>query len=354
MSTGFLFYVLLPIVVYCYSSSLCDGTEYAYTVYDKLINDSSFTERYDIQKGVFSWWHNVSYWGANPSGIYGSYVIPSHGKYATENGIFLRSSDAIIFAGCTPPIARYFSWTEYLFYRYFNLTNSSFLFASLGDVLNNLVINTSNINTSNSFNALTTIITTGDQRTFYDIYSILNSSQNDINLRSIPSKYFNFLPYNIEWNKYNNTFDTFQPLIRLTIPLNQTLYKQYININQTVYYITFKNASNKEHKPRISFVNQTRNTYSYQNINFESFEQSEPQYGFSCIQQNTHCLGDTRDTQYWHYNAKANLINNKNNIFVVLGVNSFNVNLAAYQNFCYYIHTANDTNTKQVASQSID
>eukprot|EP01084_Bolivina_argentea_P111815 199432_1 len=39
------------------------------------------------------------------------------------------------------------------------------------------------------------------------------------------------------------------------------------------------------------------------------------------------------DTQYWHYKI-ANI--DDEHIYIVYGVNSYNVKLSSYQNFCYY------------------
>ncbi len=86
-------------------------------------------------------------------------------------------------------------------YRYFRIT------ASLGAALNHLLINTTN---NNPFNALTTIIHTGDNVTYTHIYDVLyNESVNDIN----------FAPHSI--NRYTFANDT---LWRMNIPKSFNLY----------------------------------------------------------------------------------------------------------------------------------
>ncbi len=109
-----------------------------------------------------------------------------------------------------------------------------------------MLINT----TSNTpFNSLATIVHTGDNKTFTDIYHAISvPGNNDINLQKIPDDYFNFAPYGVNSNvfaTYPLTFDSFYVVWRIEIPLNKTAFNQYIDMNnaQTVFYLKYKNAA---------------------------------------------------------------------------------------------------------------
>eukprot|EP01084_Bolivina_argentea_P046649 85901_1 len=350
--------------------NLCDGSQYAKNIYDKLRNSPSISSQYSINIGYLVWWSNMTIWAANPNGIYAIYEIPPYPIYETQYGINLRSMDAFIFTGCTPPKSHYFAWNSYLFYRYHTQRNISFLFASLSDSLNHLTINTTTTSNS-SFNALTTIITTGDKHTFIDINSTINSTQNDINLLPIPSKYYNFIPYGIDpyINPISFPYDLFLPLIRIAIPDNEAMYQQYTSYNQTVLFLQKLNVEKGTRKPRYPFDVYVKDTYSpnninetemylnyllqykddlvvnltteYANLTFKKYTYFEnnynsfglSNYGYSCIEKDMECFGDDRDAQYW----MTNISDLHNHIYIVIGVNSFNVNLSSsYQSFSYY------------------
>eukprot|EP01084_Bolivina_argentea_P046651 85905_1 len=371
----FLFVISLVIGGFMHTindNELCDGTQYAEDIYSKLTNSPLINSEYSITSGYLVWFPNMTIWVANPNGIYAIYEIPPYPKYQTQYGIDLRSMDAFIFTGCTPPISHYFSWDSYLFYRYYNQKNVSWLFASLSDALNHLTINTTASTYSNStFNALTTIITTGDKQTFIDINSVINSTQNDINLMSIPEAYFNFIPYGIQEyiNPLSFPYDTFLPLIRIAIAENNKLYQQYTSYNQSVLFLQKLNVEKGVRKPRIPFEVNVKDTYSPNNINetktylnylleymndlivnittqyakygitfinytyFDNNFAGLPTYGYSCIDNNMECVGDNRDAQYWN----INITDLNDHIYIVIGVNSFNVNLSSsYQSFSYY------------------
>eukprot|EP01084_Bolivina_argentea_P050831 93491_1 len=188
-----LFYIILT-----RASQLCDPTLYSQEIENAL--KMEIGDKYSIFRGELVWEHNNTKWAHNPSGIYGAYAFPySTGLTTYDNGnpdILFHAHDAILFTGCTPPNAHYYSVVNYLFNRYEPNKTIEWLFASLGSSLNHLVINTSDSN-NNPFNSLTNIIHTGDNNTFSDIYNTihkLNKTNNNINLLNIPHQYFNFAP----------------------------------------------------------------------------------------------------------------------------------------------------------------
>eukprot|EP01084_Bolivina_argentea_P260616 440172_1 len=146
-------------------ATLCNSTQYAFDVEQKLKNDLG--EKYSIIKGKVVWLQNFTRDYNNPSGIYGSYFIPfsseeDESDYSPD--VLLHAHDAIIFAGCTPPLSKYYSVVSYLYYQFnVNITNHKnnitrslckpWIFGSLGTSLNHLLINTTN----GTFNSLTTV-----------------------------------------------------------------------------------------------------------------------------------------------------------------------------------------------------
>ena len=381
---SFLAALLLGILFDVGHCQLCDDKAYAENTLLRLKNSSIITEQYDITVGRLVWYPNETIWAANPNGIYAIYEMVTR---ETQWGIYLRSMDAIIFSGCTPPSARYFSWDSYLFYSYQGFS-STWPFASLGDALNHLVINTTD--SPSSFNTLSTIIHTGDQQTFLDIQSALDpeSASSDMNLMPVPSKYFNFVPYGISdpYLHHNLSYDTFMTLVRIAIPEEKTQYDEYIARNQTVLFLEKRNVQKGQRQPRTPLVAQVRDTFSTDNINetavylddvmqyiadltsnltseyalklesreyfvnnYDAYNISD--YGFSCIEYDRQCVGDDRDAQYW----SVNLTSLEQHVFVVAGVNSVAVNLSsAYQSFAYYNHgnmgQASLTNDEYAAS----
>eukprot|EP01084_Bolivina_argentea_P081707 147932_1 len=224
---------------------LCNSTEYAIDVEQKLKN---LGDKYSIIRGKVVWLQNFTRDCNNPSGIYGSYFIPFSSEEDDSDSspdVLLHAHDAMIFAGCTPPLSKYYSVVSYLYYRFnTNITNTisnitkdrsqAWVFGSLGTSLNHLLINTTN----STFNSLTTVVHTGDNMTFTDIYNILyDGKHNDINLQIVPNDYFNFAPYTVNRHNFATvpfTFDSFMPIWRIALPVNEKDYIQYINTNQTV------------------------------------------------------------------------------------------------------------------------
>eukprot|EP01084_Bolivina_argentea_P210645 358457_1 len=234
-------------------SLLCDPKNYATDIKQKLMD--KIGDKYEIITGKL-WWQHFTGDGTNPSGDYGVYNFPSD---ITMSDVWfdtmIHCHDAFIFAGCTPPEARYYNIGSYTQNRYnVNITDTSAnitqyaLFpqeASLSSSLNYLNIN---ITTGNSFNSLTTIIHTGDNATYSDIMNALNyTSVSNSNLIQIPHDYFKFAPYGVNnrnFATYPLEFNSYLPLWRLESPLNKTEYTQYVSKNpnrlQTVYYLQYK------------------------------------------------------------------------------------------------------------------
>eukprot|EP01084_Bolivina_argentea_P014296 26716_1 len=371
-------YTIHMFIIFVYiklaSSLSCSSYDYV----NKIRNILSKQTDYKVYEGKLIFRQNASFeYGTNPSGIYGGPYFENLNNITNPNSpsphgtYFFRSSNALIFAGCTPPKSKYFSFVSYTMYRFNEATEKrQCLWASLGAALNNLVWNTSN-NISNNYDSLTTVISTGDNQTYTNIYNMLTTdgiSNNEINLQSLPNKYIEWLPYKRDY-KYNNTYDTGSFLLRVTMTDNKNEYKQYINTNQTIFILEPKNVNANDNKPKQPFEPFLRDTYSAENVNETNiyhnilneyktdlinyfvetyslkykrsllfynliYARNIPNYGFSCIEQNKNCGGDNWDAQY--YQSQYTL-NNNNSFHIILGLMHSNndIGQTIYSNMVY-------------------
>eukprot|EP01084_Bolivina_argentea_P191544 329029_1 len=378
-------------VVWC---ELCNPTDYAENVKQKLQN--SLSDKYTISEGKLIWPTNFSSWGNNPSGVYGFHLIPDI-QITLHDYVFdtlLYSHDAVVFAGCTPPPSKYFSLIPYSYYRFNakNITSIKYnqtrtvgeyrLCAALGAGINHLIINTSN---NGPFNALTTIIHTADNKTFNDIHSVLYNSNNinnnnDINLIQIPSDYFIHAPYivnNKNYFMYPLIFDSYFPIWRIEIPLNETEFKEYTkpSNSQTVFYLKYKNAQPDDMTPFEKYtsttctrdchsnisINETQLylqdftqythdvainislAYNYSFLNVDTIVEmvewgSIPNYGYQCINITFDAGCNNPDSVYFEPPQKDRLNLTNKDYYIVIGVNSYKQNLSSYQSLDFVVN----------------
>ena len=113
--------------------------------------DTLRAKGYTITEGVQAVYASTAF-GANPGNPYVLYQGLGHVP-GTDLPAFKMpdARSAILNLVCTPPGVAYFSWRSYLFSEPFPV------FASLGDSLNNLVINTTRNTTSNGPSTSSTI-----------------------------------------------------------------------------------------------------------------------------------------------------------------------------------------------------
>eukprot|EP01084_Bolivina_argentea_P273481 465863_1 len=363
-------------ITYC---QLCDSKEYANNIEAKLKN--KIGDKYSITRGGLLWLNNFTAWGNNPSGIYGMYTFSPSANIALTweggYGSLLYAHDAIIFAGCTPPDAKYFSTVPYLYNKYNvnytwrnnkTLPTTQRITGALGAALNHLLINTT---TNNAFDSLATIIYTGDNVTYTNIYDTLyNESLNDINLIRITNDYFNFAPYTMNsrtFATYPLPFDSFLSLWRIEIPNNYTTFYKYTkNIQSVVFYLKYNdqkdnfddtipfqaftndtctrnvhsnmsvvNETKLYHKDFVQFVNDLAinisSTYNYSIINISQIEpqMNTQSYGYHCIDSNINCGTNNPDSVYYYPKKWLNITDS--DYYIIVGVNSFKNNLTVYQ-----------------------
>ncbi|VVB64805.1 Uncharacterised protein [uncultured archaeon] len=148
----------------------------------------------------------------------------------------LRPDEAIVFVGRTPPECRYFSFDLYLMERTYG-NETRWIYASLGDTLNHLVINTEGTpagQPGNPFNQNTIVVTTADkgidQRIRADAQSA-GYSDGIINTQVIPSAMVNM--------GVENDSDTFNVLLRPTQFTDEQAGNNYVaNTPATVFRVT--------------------------------------------------------------------------------------------------------------------
>jgi hypothetical protein len=194
-----------------------------------------------------------SAYASNPSTKYLTYFVPPapghkvpelFSKIATTLGLrsnvssfwSLGPDEAIVFVGRTPPECRYFSYDHYLVDRTYG-NETRWVFANLGDTVNNLDINTEGTPSGlsgNPFNQTTVIVATADRGIDQRIRAAALSagySGDVFNTQVFPSAMLNM-------GSENNS-DTFAILIRPALFNDMQAGDNYINNTPaTVFRIT--------------------------------------------------------------------------------------------------------------------
>ena len=174
-------------------------------------------ENFTIDKGHLVFNYSTAFVG-NPSSPYGKYEFESLRPFWK-----LNPNDAVVFFGCTPPQMRYFSFRSYIFTTFGHL-DPAIIFASLGDSLNQLVINTTGNDKRDPFSKTTVVTSTADIETDSMVRKAFvkaGLSESVINTDIIPSELVKM---------GSGTFDdTFGVLFRVAVFQNPDEVKAYIN-----------------------------------------------------------------------------------------------------------------------------
>eukprot|EP00040_Diaphanoeca_grandis_P021339 m.113645 g.113645 ORF g.113645 m.113645 type:complete len:466 (-) comp28285_c1_seq3:336-1733(-) len=303
---------------------------------------------------------NSSGFGANPGNPYVGYFHPG----AVQSKIpsfLLRPKDAVLFVGCTPSAADYFSWRSYAFNQ-----GREVVFASLGDSLNNLVINTTTptINslahppTSTQFRSgfnhdsagrTVAVVTAADSATFNVISADLQRSglaSTSHNLDAIPS------------SKLKNMATTgFVMLHRASVWTNTSAEAEYFKQTQKIFFI--EPPSGILPQPLLpetlrkvgDGINESDMTDVVNNIRLAAegvgSEMANSNYnlvsvtdvvdksldGFDCLVSGADCLGDNRDTRYLMFGDSEF---SPTDVYVAIGTNSVKTGKSTYTNFGIY------------------
>ncbi len=146
------------------------------------------------------------------------FVDPDHpGQYL---GYRLRSDEALLLVGRTPPEEMYFSYRSFLFSRYDpSLGRQNKIFGALGDTINKLTVNGG---IGNPFNQPLVIVTVADKGITQQVKNALISSgypENIINLDVLPGEMLNM--------GLDSQSDTFTFLSRNALPTNKDRFDSY-------------------------------------------------------------------------------------------------------------------------------
>ena len=293
--------------------------------------------------GVF----NSSGFGANPGNPYSVYSFHSIGRESIP--VFrLGTQDAILLVSCTPPQTRYFAWRSYAMTQGLHL-----VFASLGDTLNNLVVNTTATDRESNFEKTLAVITTADHDTLSDVRNALSSAGLDeraTNLDAIPSE------------RLSMRLDTFTMLHRASVWKSEADKAAYFHQPpRKIYYL--QAPSHKKAAPLAPIALRRRGTgHAEQAINGvldgvaqlneglvavlaelpaylvnTSTMTNYPLDGFQCLKEDKDCLGDNRDTNY----IKSDPITlDDDDLIAVFGTDSVATGKCTYTNLGVYATTS--------------
>ena len=317
----------------------CDATPEEIRGILTNISDSLSRDGYSVTEGSFKVFKSDLF-GANPGNPYVTYFHP--GLVDSKLPIFpLKETSAVVFAGCTPKSAAYFSWRSYAF-----TMDDHLVFASLGDSLNNLVINTT-ANTTDTGGRLTAVVTTSDAGTYSAVGTALRSAGLDsVNLDAIPSHLldmdhikFIMLHRASVWNASAEKLAYFaqerpvlfvdapkdgQPNVPLpTLPLRppgtgvSELSMPGVKSGLAAIHagVTRKMAA-----AGYDLVSET----TLYDLGLD---------GFACLRDKTDCKGDNRDTHYLAYHDDSFT---EHNAYVIVGTNSVKTGKCTYTNLGLY------------------
>lgn len=148
----------------------------------------------------------------------------------------LRPDEAVVFVGRTPPECRYFSFDQFLMDRTYG-NETRWVFAPLGDTVNNLVIKTEGTpdgSPGNPYNQTTMVVTTADKGIDQRIRAAAQSagySDGIINTQVLPSAMLNL--------GVENNSDTFAVFFRPNLFADKQAGNDYIDTKPgTVFRIT--------------------------------------------------------------------------------------------------------------------
>lgn len=313
--------------------------------------------------------------GANVEAPYLAYKLPPAPGQKTPNmkvdpasdlafAYPLRSDEAVVQIGLTPPDSAFFSYQSYLTMRYDPVLDRYMgFFNSIGDTINNLTINTHNTE-GNPFNQPVMIISTADKGTDKLVRAAAKSAGypvDMINTDVIPLAAVNM---GLEGNA-----DLFGFVSRIAVPGDKTELDEYIaNPGTVVLRLTPEKVATSEPFPvpalrvrgtgeteldLLPAVEELRQAILDRYKNLKSTEISAyvalPE-GFNAIQSGINTIGDNRDAAYFstvevdawtrpddsRRNAGFTLPDSSEDFIIVYGVNHEATGKAMYANCVVY------------------
>ncbi|KAH3744140.1 hypothetical protein Pelo_14456 [Pelomyxa schiedti] len=331
---------------------VCDTTrEWRDELWDK-VKSTLAQQKYEVvDEGTYYWTYEASY-GGNTQSMYGVYSFPERGLGKNGTAWMLKENEAIIFIGCTPPEARYFSWQSYTL-----TTPGTTVLTSwdpLGDSLNQLVLDTTG--GSYPFSATMAVITTGDRNTESAIrQAFVKNGFPNVNTDIMPGQVLSYglIP----------PADTFEMINRVAGFSDSEEGNYYLQTKAPVYLVRPPNAQEvmlygiEPSRPTATgLYEQDRLTDSVEQLklqvedywltqgfslkHYESFSASQLNWT-ACVLEDIVCAGASADALYAHPpSLLANLTfgptDDDSQFFIVLGVSHYISGWAMYTSLAVY------------------
>jgi hypothetical protein len=319
-----------------------------------------------VQKGAFAFDTNLAAsccaaptcFGNNPNSPYATFNLPpapGEADAGTALAPFwrLRQDEAVLLVTRTPPTAKYFGFTSYLFGRAKG-TSRELLFADLGDTVNNLAIAAApeDGGSGGPFDARALILLTGNQSVAKEVESAVASA-------GYPTRIVNSLPLpaSLVQLGLDSSASTLGVVHRFAVPADADAGLAYVNNpGGTLYRLTPRSeipatpygvpplrsdTPGVSEAPLQASVTSLAAAIAAANAGATSTTLSvairpptqDNQYGTYCIQHGVDCGGDNRDATYPITSA---FLLGAQEYVIVYGVNHEATGKASYSSFALY------------------
>ena len=336
-------------------SATCDYEEHEINeLYDK-VKDDLIGLGYSVKEGNFEI-NELKVAINNPGNPYLIYTFEDDNPVNLPFEFKLKPSSAVLFLGCTPSAVKYFSWQSYAFDH-----QKRFVFASLGDAINNLVINTTQSGTSwtgseleDPLGKLTAVVTTADATTFSTINTALDEAgapTGITNLDHVPHERvdlfndktltFIMLVRPVIWTDEGEKEKYFSPQVRRVFMIDPPPEQSFDPIPEPPdrpqgtgdFEIEQPGVLEDLAKLHNNIAQTMESSFDYtlmSNTTFDHF----PIYGDECLETLQYCIGDSRDAEYFIYGQKESF--KKKDLYVFVGTNSVNTGKVSYSSIGIY------------------
>ena len=282
-----------------------------------------------------------------------------------RSSYYMNTKDALVIVGTTPPAAKYFGFTPYIYTRTDDAGDRIAIFASTSDTLNHLNISVEN---ESPFNAPFAIVLSSDAQTMSKAHSALVAS-------GLAATAINEIPLSRDFIRFGieAESDTLLMLGRMALFDDEAAGQTYLDRLPLRFYRvsnategeglnmpprTERGDGNSEHTQYVDAVSileaaiiDSLNQQPFENIEIQSAATIEALLnGDKCIQDVTLCRGDNGDTTYsagpvvvgttdsgaLTVGPQLDLTLNDDDYFIVYGVNHQVTGKAVYANLGIY------------------
>ena len=320
---------------------------------NEKVKNSLLQQGYTVREGNFHIYYDFAAFASNPGARYWVYDLL---ESESVNPIFSleKPSSAVLYLGCTPSSTKYFSFRSYAF-----KSKRELVFASLGDSINNLVINTTQSGASwtqeeapDPAGKLTAIVTTADGQTFSTLTTALDEAgvpSGIVNLDAIPSSkvdLFNDRSLNFVMLHRANVWEdqdqknaySFQIRRVLFIdppsdqefdPLPDIPLRSQWSGNPEAEQPGVEQGLATLHDSILAFMESSSYTL-VSNVTLKDYHLD----GFECLEEGIYCLGDNRDATYLEVRNKRSF--KKEEVYVLVGTNAVATGKSVYTSMGIY------------------